>query len=139
MEKPRSFGRLVAEPGVGSDRVEASAVGFAGRSVFIARATPIAADKIHVDTGNNQTGAIGQRLPRPLVAIVTDVGHNRLEGVPVTFTVDEGLGSIDGNTAVTVPTDAEGRAVAVLTLGPEAGPDNHVVSAKARATASTEV
>lgn len=123
------FWTLGGRAGSGSDLVEASVVGVSGKVVLVASATPIAPEKISVDIGNNQVGAPGQRLPHPMVAIVTDVGHNRLQGVPVTFTVKEGLGSFERASAVTVNTDREGRAVAVLALGPEAGADNHVVEA----------
>jgi hypothetical protein len=85
--------------------------------------------KINVDSGNRQKGLPGQPLPRPLVAVVTDEGHNRLGGVPVTFTVVQGGGGFNGSSAVTVTTDSDGRALAILTLGPDPGVENNVATA----------
>ncbi len=73
---------------------------------------------IVVDSGNNQTGAVNQALPKPLIAVVVDSGHNRLSGVPVTFTAQQGGGSFGGNPSLTVTTDPDGRAAAAtLTAG----------------------
>ncbi|MEW6301090.1 MAG: carboxypeptidase regulatory-like domain-containing protein, partial [Thermodesulfobacteriota bacterium] len=84
---------------------------------------------IVVDAGNNQEGIAGQSLPRPFVAAVVDSGSNRLGNVEVTFTVTQGGGNFAGRPSVTVPTDSDGRAQVVLTLGPEEGFDNNAVKA----------
>jgi hypothetical protein len=68
-------------------------------------------------------------LPRPFDAVVTDAGHNRLGGVPVTFRVVEGDGTLGGESEATVVSDGDGRALVVLTLGPRAGIANNVVAA----------
>ncbi len=115
--------------GVGNNIVQAYAAGFQGVVVFTASGTPSQAAKINVDSGNNQFGAVSQALALPLVAIVTDAGHNRLNGVPVTFTVKQGGGKINGATSLQTTTDGDGRALAVLTLGPQPGQDNNVVEA----------
>ena len=47
-----------------------------------------------VDTGNGQTGVVGQALALPFIAIVTDAGFNRLPNVPVSFTVKQGGGQL---------------------------------------------
>ena len=73
--------------GAGGNTVEAYSVGFDGTAIFTATGTQGPAGKIVVDTGNDQIGAIGQPLPKPLIAVVVDDGNNRLAGVPVTFTV----------------------------------------------------
>ena len=81
-----------------------------------------------MDSGNNQTGARAA-VSFPIVAVVTDAGHNRVENVPVTFTVTQGGGNMAGLPSQTVTTDSNGRAIAVLTLGTQPGNDNNVVQA----------
>ncbi len=115
--------------GAGNNQVEVTATGFVGETRLSATATPGPPGLIVVDAGNNQEGVIGQPLPRPFVATVVDAGSNRLGGVPVTFTVKEGSGDFSGQATLTVPTDSDGRAVAVLALGPEEGIENNVVKA----------
>jgi hypothetical protein len=121
--------RLGSRAGAGNNRVEATAVGFTGAALFSATALTAAPAKINVDAGNNQTGVAGEPLARPLVAVVTDAGHNRLHNVPVTFTVLQGGGHFASETARTVMTDSDGRALAILTLGLQEGMDNNVVRA----------
>ena len=127
--RARASWTLGARAGAANNKVEASAVGFLGRPVFTATALSGAPAKIVVEDGNQQTGATGQPLPHPLVVVVTDEGNNRLAGVPVTFRVTAGGGSLDGRSASTVRTDSDGRAPVILTLGPEEGVDNNLVEA----------
>jgi len=66
--------------------------------------------------GDRQTGIAGRPLPIPLVLLLTDWGGVPMAGVPVYF-YDSGnqlLGSVS--------TDADGLAVAVVTLGSAVGP-----------------
>ncbi|GAG46234.1 unnamed protein product, partial [marine sediment metagenome] len=60
---------------------------------------------------------------------VIDSGNNRLGDIPVTFDVVRGGGSLDGATSTTVEPDSDGRALAILTLGPGEGFDNNAVQA----------
>ncbi len=117
---------LGTRAGAGNQQVRATAVGFAGEVVFTASATVGAPARIVVDSGTLQQGVVGHRLARPFVATVIDGGNNRLAGVPVTFTVDAGGGSID---ASPVATDLDGRAHVFLTLGPTPDEDGQIVSA----------
>ena len=80
--------------------------------MFTHSSTPTAARQIVVDTGNGQSGVVGQTLPLPFIAIVTDAGFNRLSNVSVTFTVKQGGGSIGGNTTFSTQSDADGRVAA---------------------------
>jgi len=124
--------QLGSRAGAGANRVEASATGFAGTAVFTATGIPAGAALIVVDSGNNQTGAIGTALASPFVVVVTDAGFNRLGGVPVTFTVTLGGGSLSSGGALgalTVNTDPNGVAAVFLTLGPNPGLSNNVVEA----------
>ena len=115
--------------GAGANSVEAYGVGFEGTAIFTATGTLGPAGKIVIDTGNNQIGAVGQPLAKPLIAVVVDTGNNRLGGVPVTFSIKEGGGSFGGQQTSTVITDSDGRAAATLTLGPDEGNDNNLVAA----------
>ena len=121
--------RLGTRSGVGNNLVEATATGYTGSVVFAHSATATAAQRIVVDTGNGQIGAIGQALPLPFVGIVTDSSFNRIAGVTVTFTVKQGGGTFNGQPTVTATSDADGRVAAVLTLGRQEGQDNNVVEA----------
>ncbi len=114
--------------GSGSNTLEAYAVGFAGTAVFTATGLQRTPAKIVVDTGDSQIGAIGQPLPKPLIAVVVDRGNNRLRGVPVTFSVESGGGSFAGQSTVTVNSDSDGRVAALLTLGLQEGNANNLVS-----------
>ena len=115
--------------GVSVNRVRATAVGVEGEVLFAPTATTGAADSINPASGDNQSGAIGEPLARPLTVFVTDAGQNPVEGAPVTFEVTAGGGSFGGSAKVTVPTDSDGLARAVLTLGPEEGLDTQRVRA----------
>jgi uncharacterized Zn-binding protein involved in type VI secretion len=120
--------------GAGGQAVEASSPGFAGPVTFVATGLPGSPSLLVVDSGDQQVGIAGQQLPRPLVAVVTDQGFNRLEGVAVTFTVVKGMGQFtNGQQAITVASDSNGRAIVSLTLDPAGGVANNV----ARATLGT--
>ncbi len=121
--------KLGSWAGAGNNQVEALATGFTGEARFSASAQAGEAHSIVVDSGDNQTGVVEQKLPKPFVAVVIDRGSNRLSGAPVTFTVKEGGGSFDGQVEAMVSTDTDGRAAAVLMLGPGEGFDNNVVAA----------
>ena len=51
-----------------------------------------------------------------------------MEGVPVTFETLQGGGSFAGQPSIIRTTDSDGRAAAVLTLGPQEGINNNVVN-----------
>ena len=120
---------LGTHAGAGNNLVEASATGLTATAVFSASAVSTGATLINVDSGNNQFGVVGQSLPLPFIAVVTDAGHNRIPGVPVTFTVKQGGGNINGQPSVTLNSDGDGRVEAALTLGPDAGVNNNLLEA----------
>lgn len=120
---------LGTRSGAGNNVVTATAFGFAGTAIFTASGLPASSAQINVDAGSGQTGAVGQPLPHPFVVAVTDAGHNRLPNIPVTFYITQGGGSFNGQAATTTDTDSDGRALAVLTLGPQDGIANNVVEA----------
>ncbi|MFL6211724.1 MAG: hypothetical protein ACJ74W_22950 [Pyrinomonadaceae bacterium] len=120
---------LGSRAGAGNNMVEASTTGVASTAVFTASATSATPGLIIVDTGNSQSGVIGQPLALPFIAVVTDTGYNRLAGVPVTFTVKQGGASFAGQPTFEATSDSDGRVLATLTLGPEPGVSNNVVEA----------
>ena len=69
-------------------------------------------------SGDGQSERKGFTLPEPFVVQVLDQDGDPFVGVPVTFTVTAGGGSLD---IVDTTTDTEGFAQATLTLGPDAG------------------
>ena len=115
--------------GAGINIVQASSTLAVGPVNFTATGTTSSAAQINVDSGNSQTGALGQPLAFPFVAVVTDSGHNRVANVPVTFTVTQGGGNLNGLPSQTITTDSNGRAIAVLTLGTQPGNANNIVQA----------
>jgi hypothetical protein len=115
--------------GAGGNSIDAYAVGVAGTAVFTATGALGQPGKIVIDTGNAQTGALGEPLPKPFIAVVIDSGNNRLAGVPVTFTVKQGGGTFDTQPAITLVTDSDGRVAATLTLGTQEGNANNIVEA----------
>ena len=77
-------------------------------------------------SGDNQTGELKSTLVNPFVVRVDDQRGNPFEGVPVTFSVTTGDGSL---TVENVNTDANGLAETTLTLGESAGTNTVEVSA----------
>ena len=65
-------------------------------------------------SGDNQNAITGVTLGQPFVVEVRDENGVVFEGVPVTFTVTAGGGTVQPEIAVT---DADGRAESILTLG----------------------
>ena len=115
--------------GAGINAVQASSPLAISSVNFTASGVNSSATTIVVDSGNEQFGVLGQPLPFPLVVSVVDSGHNRVPGVPITFTIKSGNGNLSGATSQTVQTDSNGRAIAVLTLGTQLGNNNNVVEA----------
>lgn len=121
---------LGTRAGVGNQVVEVTSPGFRGPAVFTATARPGAPASIVVDAGDQQVGIAGQELPRPLVAVVIDAGHNRLAGAAVKLRVVKGNGHFtDGLRELLAFSDSDGRVIAPFALDPEEGIANNVVEA----------
>lgn len=116
----RAWWRLGTSAGCGNNRVRVSAVDVFGQVEFTASAAPMPAARVLVGTGNRQTAEVGTEALMPLEAWLTD-GCNGIGGTPVTFTVVEGDGTIDGAASQVVVTDSTGLARATLRLGPTPG------------------
>jgi len=117
--------------GVGNQVVEASSTGFQGAAVFLATARPGAPTLLVVDSGDQQVGIAGRLLPRPLVAVVIDRGHNRLEGTAVRFSVAQGRGRFENGLQEALTfSDSDGRLILPFELDPEEGIANNIVEGR---------
>ena len=92
-------------------------------------------------SGDNQQGAPGATLVNLFIVEVQDANDNPFEGVPVTFAVTAGGGSLSTQTATT---NASGQASTMLTLGPNPGTNTVEasvtgISASVRFTAIAQV
>lgn len=122
--------KLGTRAGTGNQRVRATAVGFDGEALFYASATVGAGNKVTVNSGNNQRGAISQPLPQPFVVAVVDEGANVVPGAQIEFKVTQGSGKFqNGQASIISQTDSDGRATAEMTLGSEEGLDVHRATA----------
>jgi hypothetical protein len=94
--------------------------------------TPVAS-QIVVASGGDQNGVVGTALAQPIVVEVRAFDNLPVSGVPITFAVTAGGGSI---TTTNATTDANGRASTSLTLGTVAG-GNSVTATVANVTPRT--
>lgn len=121
---------LGTRAGAGNQVVEAFAPGFAGPAAFQESAMPSDPVLIVVDSGDQQVAIPGQAAARPLVAVVTDSGFNRIQGTQVQFATSKGLGTFaNGQQTTTVTTDSDGRAIVTFILDPTEGIANNGVRA----------
>ncbi len=75
---------------------------------------------ITISSGDNQAGVPGQRLPAPIVAVVTDLAGNVVQGAQVVFeTIPAGAATF---TNVVSTSDPNGRVSANVVLGTTPGP-----------------
>lgn len=109
--------------GSANHKVSASVVGFDTEVTFTASATGNIGNKLSINSGNNQRGAVGQLLPEALVVAVTDDGANVVNNTRVRFEVTQGGGLLSGVGATEFTsvfetlTDSDGRATAEYKLG----------------------
>ena len=87
--------------------------------------TPTTLDPI---SGDDQKGLPGKALTKPFIVEVADQNGLTFEGVPVTFAVTAGDGTLDPRSTTT---DADGRAMSRLTLGGNPGTNTVRVTAEA--------
>ena len=81
-------------------------------------------------SGGGQQGTIGEPLADPLVVEVRDQYGDPMPGVEILFTVVRGDGTVGRRfTVERASSGADGRAEAVLTLGPDPGTNSVEVSA----------
>ena len=101
----------------GTLRIAASVAGVSARAVFrvTTGAPPASLTKV---SGDSQSGMAGDALATPFVVEVKDEDGGVIAGIPVTFSVTAGGGSLSATSATT---DRNGRAETTLTLGSRAG------------------
>ncbi len=121
--------QLGSRTGAGNNQVAVTSPGFVGQVAFGESSTVGPPAAIHVVAGDHQKGIVGVPLPEPLEAIVLDAGGNPVPGVPVTFTVTQGGGLLEGAASVVKTSDADGKVDAILTLSMQEGINNNVVQA----------
>jgi len=80
---------------------------------------------ITITSGNGQVGETGLPLNQPLVATVYDSDSNPIEGIPVTFEITAGGGSLS---VTTTTSGANGRVSTELTLGSSPGSNTAAVT-----------
>lgn len=78
--------------------------------------------RLVLDSGDGQTGIVGGLLAEPLVVRAEDSSGVPVPGIPIAFRIARGDGSFgNGARREVVPTDSEGRASVLLTLGSRVG------------------
>jgi protocatechuate 3,4-dioxygenase beta subunit len=85
---------------------------------FVATGRASGASSAVIETGNNQTQAVLQTVPLPLVVRVSDSFGNPVAGTAVTWAINQGGGTL---LATSPTTDSTGRATAIWTLGSTTG------------------
>ena len=85
-----------------------------GKADFSATATPGPATAFSKESGDQQIGKNNRPLPEPVAAAVQDEFGNGIAGIPVTFSVTDGGGSINPADSVTSET---GTAEGTWTMG----------------------
>ena len=83
------------------------------------------ARQIRIVSGDDQQGQPGETLEQPFVVEIQDQNGAAFEGVPVTFTVASGGGTLSVTRATT---DTNGRAESTLTFGNNPGANTVTVS-----------
>lgn len=128
---------------VGANALTVSAIDQAGnrrsKVVEITR-IGVGSDRLTLLAGNRQRGAVNAAVPKPLAIVALARDGNPLAGLPVTFDVLRGTGSIGLEPGaapagqaparnLSVVTDEAGRAQVWLTLGKQSGEAGNMVRA----------
>ncbi len=113
-----------SDAGCGNNRVEVTSTDISGTTYFCATALPGLPKQINIGSGNNQRTETGASAPEPLRAWVSD-SCNGTKDLPVTFTVTQGGGKVNGEDSVTVSTGDTGHAQVDFVAG-AAGGNNFV-------------
>ena len=117
----KCFWRLGSDAGCGNNRIEVVSRDVVGSTFFCATAFPGTPDQINVGSGDNQRVEVGGSVPEPLRVWVSD-SCNGVANVPVTFTVVQGEGIINGSSRrITTLTSDTGHAEVDFVLGTSIG------------------
>ena len=118
----KAWWNVGADAGRANNRVAVTSKDIAGTIAFCASADPGPVHQINIGTGHNQKAEAGGPAPEPLRAWVSDM-CNGINNLPITFTIKQGGGKVNGADSTTVNTGITGHAQATLTLGPDADPN----------------
>jgi lysophospholipase L1-like esterase len=99
--------------------VVATIANVADNALFSATAVAGSAARVQLVSGQGQSGTVGMKLRDRLVVQVIDRYGNGVQGVPLTFEVVKGGGSV--SPAGSVTSNAQGVCSVEWTLGPQAG------------------
>jgi hypothetical protein len=77
--------------------------------------------------GDEQAGVVGSNLPEPLTVQVLDTWQRPVAFTPVDFEVVSNQGVLLGQKTLTAQSDSNGIAEVILSLGEQAGINNHQV------------
>ncbi len=116
----RAYWKVGSDAGCGNNRVSVTSTSILGTTLFCASATSNPAAQINIGTGNNQRAEVNGPTMESLRVWVND-GVNGVANIPVTFTVTQGGGRVNGANTATINTAVTGHAEVNFTLGPEAG------------------
>ncbi len=127
----RASAQWVLGPATGAQSATARPVGNGAPAnllaSFNATATASQAARVVKQAGDGQTATAGTSVAIPPAVRVFDANDNPVAGVPVTFTVATGGGSVAPSTPVS--TNADGIAAPTSwTLGPVAGPNSLIAT-----------
>jgi len=112
----------VLGPTAGNNQVRAASSGLSNSPItFVATAANASAANLEYVSGNNQQEVAGSILPQLLVVKVTDTNKRAIFGAAVSFAVNFGGGSVNGNSNTTARTDEYGEARVSWQLGASAG------------------
>ena len=121
-----AFWTLGSDAGPGNNRVSVRSADIVGTVYICANAVPGPPTQINVGSGDRQFVSTGGPLGEKLRAWVSD-SKNGVQGIPVTFTVLQGGGSVDGAVTTTVNTGPTGHAEVSMVVG--GAPGKNIVSA----------
>jgi len=111
---------LGSDAGQANNRVVATSTGVNSEVSLIASANPGMPAFIDLASGDNQRAEQSSKAAKALRVWVND-GRNGVSGVPVTYSVTRGGGTVNGYTNVVIVTDASGYAEVDYALGPDEG------------------
>lgn len=123
-----TFTNLFIAGTVGARTLTFSATGLTSATANVTLTTGSAAT-IAVNSGNNQTGAVGAFTPGPVSVKVTDADGNTVSGVTVTFAVASGGGTISPSDATQTTNSSGVASTSGWSLGSTAGTNTLTASA----------
>ena len=111
----------------GANTLSASAAGVAAPAIITATGLTGTATAVELLAGDAQSDSVAATLPTAYVVRVVDSNLNGVEGIPVSWEVTGGGGTIGGSGTASIDTDQDGLSTAVRVLGTT--PGTHTVSA----------